>query len=65
LVVVVWDFENDIEVSMFQLDIQPNTKPENYICKGMNQKRNYFVDPHQIFDLEYNIPFQSANNNSM
>ena len=31
----------------------------------MNQKRNYFVDPHQIFDLEYNIPFQSANNNSM
>lgn len=65
LLVFVWDFINDIEVSMFQLNIEKNTKPENYICKGMNQKRNYFVDQNQIFDLEYNIPFQSANNNTM
>ena len=56
---------NDIEVSMFQLAIEPDTKPENYICKGMNQKRNYFVDPYHIFDLEHNMPLQCANNNSM
>jgi hypothetical protein len=65
MVAMVWDFMNNIEVSMFQLNIEGNEKPENYICKGMNQKRNYFVDPHQIYDLEYNVPFQSANNNSM
>jgi len=47
------------------LKIENNEKPENYICKGMNQKRNYFVDCHQIYDLEYNIPFQSSNHNSM
>ena len=31
--------------------------PEYYITTGMNSKMNYFVDLHQIFDLEYNIPY--------
>jgi hypothetical protein len=31
----------------------------------MNQKYNYYVNKHQIFDLEYNIPLQAATNNSL
>jgi hypothetical protein len=46
----------DLEVSMFQLDILPNLRPENYICRGLNQKMNYFVDKYHIWDLEFNIP---------
>ena len=30
----------------------------------MNQKFNYFVNDHQIYDLEYNIPLQASTNNS-
>lgn len=31
----------------------------------MNTKINYFVNQHQIFDLEYNIPMQTSGYNTM
>lgn len=65
MIVATWDTINNIEASMFQYKCAPDTKPENYIVKGINQKYNYFVNEYQIFDLEYNIPLQTTTNNSM
>ena len=31
----------------------------------MNEKMNYFLNKYQIFDLEYNIPLQTTNYNSL
>jgi len=31
----------------------------------MNTKINYFVNQHQIFDLEYNIPMQTSGYNNL
>ena len=40
-------------------------RPENYVVRGMDTKINYFVNEHQIYDLEYNIPMQTSGSNSM
>lgn len=56
MIVITWDCSRNIEASMFQYKCEPDTRPENYVVKGMNQKYNYFVNEHQIFDLEFNIP---------
>ena len=65
LMVVIWDFDCNVEVSMFQYKCEFNKKPENYLVKGMNQKYNYFVNECQIYDLEHNIPLQQSTNNSL
>lgn len=44
LIVLTWDFEENMEASMFQLNCLPGTVPENYVARGLNQKLNYFVD---------------------
>ena len=58
LIILTWDFARDIEVSMLQVPCDGGLRPENYIVRGMNQKMNYFINKHQIFDLEFNIPMQ-------
>ena len=64
--IVSWDFIKNIEVATLQQKCEPESKPENYIVKGINEKMNYYVNQYQIFDLEYNIPLQqSTNNNAM
>ena len=65
MILVTWDFNNNTEYSMFQIRIGDDEKPENYIVKGLNQKLNYFVSQHQIYDLEHNIPLQNANNTTI
>ena len=67
LIIVTWDFSpnKNIEYSMLQFNIESDTRPENYVITGMNKKINYFVNKHQIYDLEYNIPMQSSGYNSM
>jgi hypothetical protein len=65
LIVVVWDLDQNIECSMFQMKMEKNTKPENYLVKGMNEKYNYFFNQNFIIDLEYNIPIQKVNKVSM
>ena len=47
---------------MLQVQSEDGTRPENYIVRGMNKKMNYFVSKHQIYDLEFNIPFQTSSN---
>ena len=50
---------------MLQFNIELDTRPENYVVRGLDKKLNYFVNKHQIYDLEYNIPMQSSGYNSM
>ena len=56
--IVSWDFIKNIEIATLQQKCEPESKPENYIVKGINEKMNYYVNQYQIFDLEYNIPLQ-------
>jgi len=56
LIVTTWDCQDNIEFAMFQSRCERNQNPENYIIRGMNNKLNYFMDEHQIYDLEYQIP---------
>ena len=56
MIVITWDLDQNIEASMFQYEYKAETRPENYVVKGMNQKYNYFVNENQIIDLEHNIP---------
>ena len=59
--IITWDFKNNIEKSMMQL--QPNKSNDigNHIVKGMNHKLNYFLDQYRVFDLEFNIPILQKN----
>jgi hypothetical protein len=45
--------------------VEPGTKPENYLVKGMNEKYNYFVNKTFILDLEYNVPVQAITGNTL
>lgn len=65
IIIVTWNFDKNIETSMFQFKCESNQSPEHYIVKGINEKMNYFISENQIFDLEYNIPFQQSTSNSM
>ena len=65
VIVLTWDFVQNMEATMFQVKCDFEARPENYIVKGMNQKYNYFVNEYQIYDLEYNIPLQVSTNNTM
>lgn len=67
LFILTWDFRDgkNIECSSLQFNIEPNTQPWNYLVKGMKENMNYFMNKYQIFDLEYNIPIQTANRNTL
>jgi len=57
LVLLTWDFENDLEVSMYQIKSGQDEWPENYVVRGLNKKMNYFISRYRIYDLEFNVPF--------
>ena len=66
LVILTWDFDNEIEKSMFQIkyaDDQP--MPEKFMTKGLNQRMNYFEDDYMMFDLEFNIAMQKTTSKFM
>ena len=46
LFIITWDFNKDknLEASMLQFNIEPDTKPWNYIVKGVDEKMNYFLN---------------------
>lgn len=48
---------------MFQHKGEKNTSAENYVVRGLNEKLNYFMDEHQIIDLEYRVPLQKITDN--
>lgn len=50
---------------MLQVESERGKKPENYIVKGVTEKINYFINEHQIYDLEFNIPMQQTFNLTM
>ena len=60
LVVLTWDFEKNIEMAVWQEQYEKGEYPHNYIVKGLDEKMNYFVSKHQVYDLEYNMPIQKA-----
>ena len=62
ITILTWDFNKDIENTIFQTICDTNIRPEKQIMKGMKQKFNYFrihdeiKDSETMFDLEYSIP---------
>ena len=38
--------DQNIEYSMLQFNIEMETRPENYVVRGLDQKVNYFVNEH-------------------
>ena len=40
-----------------------NEKPELFVVKGLNEKKNYLINSYSIYDLESNIPIQSTERN--
>lgn len=33
----------------------------SHVVCGMNQKLNYYIDKHKMFDLEFGIPIRQVN----
>ena len=58
MIILTWDFDKNIEESMFQIAYREDIIPENYVVTGMNQKLNYYKNENHIFDLAFNIPVQ-------
>ena len=56
MIVTTWDCDDNTEYAMFQTKCEANQNPENYVIRGMNHKLNYYMDEHQLYDLEYQIP---------
>ena len=46
LIILTWNFDENIEYSMLQFNIEMETRPENYVVRGLYQKVNYFVNEH-------------------
>ena len=65
VMIITWDIIKNMEVNMFQITCESGTNPENYIVRGMDLKYNYFISQHQLFDLEYNLPMQAVQNNTL
>ena len=58
IIILTWDFENKMEMAMHQINPKLDQFPENYVVRGLNQKMNYLINDHSIYDLESNIPIQ-------
>ena len=63
LVILTWDFEKNMEFSIYTCKSYLNEKPELFVVKGLNERKNYLINSNQIFDLESNIPIQSTERN--
>lgn len=61
--VVTWDFNNNMEQCILQMYESPDEDVGYHVIKGMNQKRNYFLNQNYLSDLEYNIPLRQTNVN--
>ena len=59
--VLTWDFNLNIEKSIYQIRNEIDSPIGNHVIKGMNYKMNYFLDAHYLNDLEYNIPIKQKN----
>lgn len=59
--IITWDFNKNIEESMYQVDSKNKPNIETQVVRGLKQKMNYYVDKDFINDLEYNIPMQKTN----
>lgn len=59
--VLTWDFNLNIEKSIYQIRNENDSPIGNHVIKGMNYKMNYFLDAHYLNDLEYNIPIKQKN----
>lgn len=62
MTILTWNFDTNVEESMFQIEYREDIVPENYVVSGMNQKFNYYKNQSHIFDLEFNIPVQTTTN---
>ena len=60
MTILTWNFDKNVEESMFQIEYREDVVPENYVVTGMNQKFNYYKNENHIFDLEFNIPVQTT-----
>ena len=60
LTILTWDFERNIELSIFQTLCSVNIRPERRVTKGMDEKFNYYIGEDEIIDLEYNVPLQKC-----
>jgi hypothetical protein len=54
-VVMTWDFENNVEVTMYQTAVGREYQA-NYVVQGMYQKLNYYMNRDYILDLEFGMP---------
>ena len=63
--IITWDFEQNIERSMYQVLPSHSTTIGTHIVKGMNLKLNYYIDEDYIIDLECNIPIRQRNVNQL
>ena len=59
--IITWDFDKNIEKSMYQVDSKNKPNLQAQVVRGLNQKMNYYVDEDFITDLEYDIPIQKTN----
>ena len=51
LTILTWNFETNIELSIFQTLCSENIRPERRVTKGMNEKFNYYIGEDEIIDL--------------
>jgi hypothetical protein len=57
MIIMTWDFDNNIEMTMLQVDMKGNEHLASYIVQGVYQRLNYLIDPLYVYDLEFNIPY--------
>ena len=60
---LTWDFNLNMEQSILQMNLNPEDEIGYHVVKGMNKKRNYFLNQYYLTDLEYNIPLRQTNMN--
>ena len=57
-IVMAWDFESNLEVSMYQQAVKRENQA-NYVVQGMYQKLNYYMNGDYIIDLEFGMPYHA------
>ena len=58
--VITWDFDQNMEQGIYQVNPDPRDLVGYHIVKGMNPKMNYLLNQHHVVDLEYNIPLRQS-----
>lgn len=60
LIIMSWDFNQNSEHSMYQIKMDSDHQHENQITRGLYGPLNYYMSEYFVYDLQNNIPFQSA-----